>query len=148
LLEDVTTLEVIMSASLWVGLALVLATVPLTGRLASTKGPAAPGRSLYLAHCATCHGASGRGDGPMAQYLRVAPANLAAITARNKGIFPTATIQRIVDGRQMLALHGSAMPVWGDAFSPAGNTAEDEVAAAKIRAIVTYLESMQDRPGE
>jgi mono/diheme cytochrome c family protein len=136
-----------MRALLSVGAAVVLATVPLTGRLASQQA-AAPGRSLYLTHCATCHGASGRGDGPMAQYLRVPPANLATIAARNKGVFPTATIQRIVDGRQMLAVHGSEMPIWGDAFSPAGNAAQDEVAAAKIRAIVTYLEALQDHPGE
>ena len=137
-----------MNASLWVGAILVLATVPLTGRLATQAPATAPGRQLYVTHCATCHGTSGRGDGPMAQYLRVAPANLASIAARNKGIFPRPTIQRIVDGRQMLTLHGSAMPIWGDAFSPSGNSAEDEVAAAKIRDIVTYLESIQDRPGE
>ena len=137
-----------MHASLWVGAALVLASVPLTGRLAAQPYPAPRGQALYLTHCATCHGASGRGDGPMAQYLRVPPANLAAIAARNKGIFPTATIRRIVDGRQMLAVHGSGMPIWGDAFSPAGSGAAADVAAAKIRAIVTYLESIQDRPGE
>ena len=137
-----------MHASLWVGAALVLASVPLTGRLASQRSAAPPGQALYLTHCATCHGTSGRGDGPMAQYLRVPPANLSSIAARNKGVFPTSTIQRIVDGRQMLAVHGSGMPIWGDAFSPAGNAAEDEVAAAKIRAIVAYLESMQDHPGE
>ena len=137
-----------MSTSLWVGAVFVLATVPLTGRLASQPPAAAPGRPLYLAHCATCHGTSGRGDGPMAQYLRVPPANLASIAARNKGVFPASTIQRIVDGRQMLTLHGSAMPIWGDAFSPAGSAAENEAAAAKIRALVTYLESIQDRSSE
>jgi mono/diheme cytochrome c family protein len=148
ILAEVPAREVTMNASLWAGATLVLATALPTGRLASQPPAAAPGRQLYLAHCATCHGTSGRGDGPMAQYLRVAPANLASIAARNKGVFPAATIQKIVDGRQMLTLHGSAMPVWGDAFSPAGNTAEDEAAAAKIRAIVTYLESIQDRAGE
>jgi mono/diheme cytochrome c family protein len=142
------TLEVIMRALLSVGAAVMLATVPLTGRLAPQPSAAPPGQALYRTHCATCHGTSGRGDGPMAQYLRVPPADLSSITARNKGVFPTATIQRIVDGRQMLGVHGSGMPIWGDAFSPAGNAAADEVAAAKIRAIVTYLESIQDRSGE
>jgi mono/diheme cytochrome c family protein len=137
-----------MNASLWVGAALMLAAAPLTGRQASQPAPSAAGRPLYLTHCATCHGTSGRGDGPMAQYLRVAPANLASIAARNKGVFPTATIERIVDGRKMLTLHGSEMPIWGDAFSPSGNAAEDVAAAAKIRAIVAYLESIQSRAGD
>ncbi|MFI5075771.1 MAG: c-type cytochrome, partial [Vicinamibacteria bacterium] len=35
-------------------------------RLASQAPAAAPGRQLYVTHCATCHGTSGRGDGPMA----------------------------------------------------------------------------------
>jgi mono/diheme cytochrome c family protein len=39
-------------------------------RLSSTKG-----HSLYEAHCAACHGAEGRGDGPGAIALRVRPRN-------------------------------------------------------------------------
>jgi high-affinity iron transporter len=33
------------------------------------------GASLYAAHCASCHGAEGRGDGPAAKGLSPAPAN-------------------------------------------------------------------------
>lgn len=36
------------------------------------------GRKLYEADCATCHGASGLGDGPAAKGLNPPPANLAA----------------------------------------------------------------------
>ncbi|MGH8802102.1 MAG: copper homeostasis membrane protein CopD [Casimicrobiaceae bacterium] len=36
----------------------------------------ARGRGLFAANCATCHGDSGRGDGPMAPALPVHPANL------------------------------------------------------------------------
>ncbi len=35
----------------------------------------ATGKALYAAHCATCHGAEGRGDGPAAKGLDPAPAN-------------------------------------------------------------------------
>ena len=35
----------------------------------------ARGRELYAAQCATCHGASGRGDGPLAASLRPRPAD-------------------------------------------------------------------------
>jgi mono/diheme cytochrome c family protein len=138
-----------LSVSLWLGLVLVAALTPLPrARETSQPADAASGRALYLTHCATCHGKAGQGDGPMAAYLKVAPANLATISTRHQGVFPTELIQRIVDGRQALNLHGSAMPVWGDAFSPAGNAVADEVAAAKIRAIVAYLRSIQDRAGE
>ncbi|MCC6139682.1 MAG: cytochrome c [Nitrospira sp.] len=33
------------------------------------------GKALYRNHCATCHGQTGRGDGPAAASLRVAPAD-------------------------------------------------------------------------
>jgi len=139
-----------MIASLWLGLVLVAALTPLPSARPPSRQPAdaTAGRALYLTHCATCHGRAGRGDGPMAPYLRVAPTNLATISTRHQGIFPTELIQRIVDGRQALTLHGSSMPIWGDAFSPAGNSAADELAAAKIRAIVAHLRSIQDRAGD
>ena len=36
------------------------------------------GAKLFAAHCATCHGAEGRGDGPAAQSLTRRPADLTA----------------------------------------------------------------------
>lgn len=36
------------------------------------------GADLYVAHCASCHGADGRGDGPAAKGLPVPPADLTA----------------------------------------------------------------------
>ncbi|WP_428423481.1 c-type cytochrome [Methylibium sp.] len=36
----------------------------------------ARGAELYLQHCVACHGAGGRGDGPLAARLKVKPANL------------------------------------------------------------------------
>ncbi len=38
----------------------------------------AGGAALYPAHCAACHGAEGRGDGPAAKGLKVPPADLTA----------------------------------------------------------------------
>ena len=36
----------------------------------------ASGASLFLTHCTSCHGAGGRGDGPLAGNLPTRPANL------------------------------------------------------------------------
>jgi putative copper export protein/mono/diheme cytochrome c family protein len=41
-----------------------------------TATDVAEGAALYPAHCAACHGAEGRGDGPAAQALADPPANL------------------------------------------------------------------------
>ena len=83
-----------MSASVWLGLVLIAALSPLSGVRPASQQSAdgAAGSRLYLTHCATCHGKAGRGDGPMAPYLRVTPTNLAAISTRHEGVFPTASM--------------------------------------------------------
>ena len=47
--------------------------VPKGGReekspMSSAAGAAARGKALYASHCARCHGAEGKGDGPDATY--------------------------------------------------------------------------------
>lgn len=107
------------------------------------------GQQLYRTHCASCHGTAGRGDGPMAGYLNVPPADLTGIAARNRGVFPTEVVHRIVDGRRVLRTHGdSAMPIWGDALSLSGDPDKDKAAAEKIRLVVAHVESLQQRPGD
>lgn len=39
------------------------------------RGNAEAGKALYQQYCATCHGASGHGDGPVAATLNPRPAN-------------------------------------------------------------------------
>ena len=54
------------------GVALVRAPLP-----PSPRGPE-PGRSLFQAHCATCHGAAGRGDSWRARLLFLRPGDLSS----------------------------------------------------------------------
>jgi hypothetical protein len=85
----------------------------------------------------------------MAAYLNVPPANLTTIAGRNRGVFPTEVVHRIIDGRRALKTHGdSAMPVWGDAFSLSGSAEAEKATAEKIRRLVAYVESIQQRPGD
>ncbi|HTO08577.1 MAG TPA: cytochrome c [Myxococcota bacterium] len=39
------------------------------------RGDAEAGKALYAQYCATCHGAGGKGDGPVAATLNPKPAN-------------------------------------------------------------------------
>ena len=48
--------------------------------LTANDGNLVAGKTLFETNCATCHGATGRGDGPAAQGLVPAPANLTALT--------------------------------------------------------------------
>ncbi len=48
------------------------------GRLVGADAdPLALGKQLYAKHCESCHGESGKGDGPAAQGLEKEPGNLA-----------------------------------------------------------------------
>jgi mono/diheme cytochrome c family protein len=59
-----------------VALVVLVAAILLVPLPASPPGPE-PGRALYQAHCATCHGADGRGGSWRARLLLLGPGNLA-----------------------------------------------------------------------
>lgn len=104
------------------------------------------GAQAFRTYCASCHGTSGRGNGPMAEQLRRAAPDLTKFTTRNGGVFPGERLARIIDGRDVPAHGDRDMPVWGDAFrlSPYGLSAE--AIKARIAAIVRYLQAIQERP--
>ncbi|MDQ2948405.1 MAG: cytochrome c [Acidobacteriota bacterium] len=113
---------------------------PETVRLIeSIQGP-----TLYKAYCAVCHGSDGKGGGPMTQSLKVRPADLTRISARNGGNFPIARIERIIAGtdRQLPAGHGPReMPLWGPIFS---QIAWDlDFGRLRIDNLARYLRDMQ-----
>jgi mono/diheme cytochrome c family protein len=105
---------------------------------------AAMGSYFYKTYCASCHGASARGDGPLAGSMRRRPANLTEIAKRNKGVYPNELVYKIIDGRQPLAGHGGPdMPIWGDAFLRSAETSTEETVRHRIQALVDYLETIQ-----
>jgi mono/diheme cytochrome c family protein len=104
------------------------------------------GAELFETHCASCHGADARGNGPAASALNVPPTDLTRIAARRGGTFPESTIARVIDGRFDLPAHGSQeMPIWGAQLAeeiPAFATG-DEVARGRIFILLEYLKSIQ-----
>ena len=54
---------------------------------APTTLPQDAGSQLFRAHCAPCHGSTGRGDGPIAAQMRKTPPDLTRFTGRNGGVF-------------------------------------------------------------
>ena len=73
------------------------------------------GLTEYELACMPCHGMDGQGNGPMANQLKIRPSDLTQIAKSNGGIFPTARVFEIIDGRAAVAAHGIRdMPVWGD----------------------------------
>jgi mono/diheme cytochrome c family protein len=106
------------------------------------------GATLFRLHCAACHGGDATGNGPMARTLRHNPADLTRLAQRNGGAFPAARVRRIVEGRDVDSHGDRDMPVWGDVFRRRGDERSEDRAAARIRAIVTYLETIQHRAAD
>ena len=76
------------------------------------------GADEYYRLCAVCHGEGGRGDGPMARVLKTPPPNLTLLAKNNDGHFPFLRVLEMIDGRNMIAVHGSRdMPVWGESLT-------------------------------
>ena len=104
----------------------------------------APSASLFRTYCASCHGKEAKGDGPLAENLRVRPADLTLIAKRNKGTFDADKVHRIIDGREAVKGHGGTdMPVWGDAFKRSGEGFSETAVKARIDAIAEHLKSIQ-----
>ena len=102
------------------------------------------GSEVFKSYCASCHGTSARGDGPLADALRYRPADLTRISKRNDGQFDSDKVFRAIDGRKPLKGHGGTdMPVWGDAFKQSADAYSEDAVKARIQALVGYLESVQ-----
>jgi mono/diheme cytochrome c family protein len=104
------------------------------------------GEEIFNTFCASCHGESGRGDGPVAAGLVNVVPNLTTIEQRY-GEFPAGRIRETIDGRGVvISSHGSrSMPVWGYEFwveEGADVNAHGEARAA-IDKLVEYIRSLQ-----
>jgi mono/diheme cytochrome c family protein len=128
----------------------LLVLLPGTGSSAQTveRVPATPtqyvaGSTTFKAYCAVCHGIGGKGDGPAAKALTVAPADLTRIEKRHEGRFPAVAVARIISGDDLIVAHGTReMPIWGPVFSGMEDRAR---AKLRLQNLVTYLESIQER---
>jgi mono/diheme cytochrome c family protein len=110
---------------------------------ATAKAP--DGAELFRAFCASCHGNNGTGDGVMAAQLTREPPNLTELQVRNRGTFPAPLLKRIIDGREIAAHGNRTMPVWGDVFMRQDDGGRSG-AAARVDALVEFIQSIQQRP--
>ena len=127
--------------------AVLVAVLALYADDAVSRQSASPvsGRDTYLAYCASCHGADGRGSGPVAPALKIPPADLTTLSTRNNGRFPELRVYGAIRGDVRVTSHGSAeMPVWGKVFRQAGG---GDTAAVQMRVsnLVAYLKSIQSK---
>jgi mono/diheme cytochrome c family protein len=126
--------------------------IPLFGLLlicavaTADENQVAKGREIYTENCASCHGVSGEGDGPLARVLTTPPANLRLLAERYGNPLPEEQIARFIDGRTDVKAHGPRdMPVWGKRFYPEAHANEREVKD-RIASLVAFLQTLQRAP--
>jgi len=138
----------ILTATCGLTVALGLLALPESGAGQDEGSPTygVSGSYNYRTYCASCHGVDGRGDGPLAENLRFAPPDLTLLARKNGGRYPGDLVARVVDGRQPVDGHGGPdMPVWGDAFKNADTGFDNEKVKEKIRSVVAYLKTLQQK---
>ena len=107
---------------------------------------AGAGRALFLRHCASCHGADGKGGGPTAASLKTPPTDLTALPPKD-GKFDEARVRTSIDGTQAATAHGTRdMPVWGKVFAKAGDKRGAGGAQTEVWTLVEYIKTIQSAP--
>ena len=102
------------------------------------------GEYLYRTHCASCHGPTGRGDGPAASTFQRPMADLATLTVRAGSEFPRNEVMRVLSGEKTTRGHTPGdMPDWSRILKALEG--DDRTARRQIDALVNYLESIQKK---
>jgi mono/diheme cytochrome c family protein len=104
------------------------------------------GSDLFLRYCASCHGTDAKGNGPIAASLKRPPADLTRVAKRAGGRFDEAAVMAAIDGRRLVAEHGSReMPVWGALFEEEheGQPFQAYTGQLQSRALADYLRTIQ-----
>ena len=106
------------------------------------------GLAEYKRSCAVCHGLDAKGNGVMADALKVTPADLTKISKQNGGQFPHERIYKTIEGLDQLTEHGTReMPVWGIKYrKEAQLTSKDEhiYLRGRMFELMIYLQSIQE----
>jgi cytochrome c oxidase cbb3-type subunit 3 len=88
------------------------------------------GREAYLARCVSCHGTSGKGDGPIAKGLSGPPPGDLTDATWKHGDQPDQVLAVVTRG-----VKDTAMPGWRGTFS-----------AEELRAVSAYVYYLNGRP--
>lgn len=132
-----------------IGAVLGLAGMVFPGLALATEVVQFTGEENYQRLCASCHGTTGRGDGPVSAVIVPNVPDLTTIAARNNGYFPRRIVKNLIDGRWSIQVHGTRqMPVWGYEFWISEGAGDfSEIAVSKtLDDLVDYLESIQEQP--
>jgi mono/diheme cytochrome c family protein len=113
------------------------------------------GKKEFELQCSVCHGMNAKGDGLLVAVLKVVPPDLTTLAKKNGGVFPADRISSVIDGRAVVASHGSReMPIWGNRYAiNAGEYfadvpfpfAREVLVHVRLLLLVDYLNRIQQK---
>jgi len=102
------------------------------------------GPGMYVKYCASCHGVTGKGDGPAAPAFRRPPTNLTVLATNNGGTFPTLLVLHTLKFGPSAPKHGNVqMPVWDNVFRRMHWYSDDSIPQIRIRVLTEYIKTLQ-----
>jgi mono/diheme cytochrome c family protein len=103
------------------------------------------GHELYMIYCASCHGADGKGNGPVAPGLKGRVPDLTLLTKTHGSKFPLLRVEQAIDGEEGIpAVHGTReMPVYYELFE--GIRRDTAFVAQRIGLLTGYIQSLQQK---
>jgi mono/diheme cytochrome c family protein len=136
-------LKLAMSIALFAGIAGLAQKQPAANPDTKHSVLSMDGRLLYVEYCASCHGADGKGIGPMTEWLKIQAPDLTRLTLREGGKFPFMRVQKVILGEQNITSgHGTReMPVWGPIFSDVAR--DQDMGRMRVYNLAEYLEKIQ-----
>ncbi len=112
------------------------------------------GKREFDTNCASCHGADGKGNGPLGELLRRSPPDLTQLAKKNQGILPMGRLYDVVEGAGVPS-HGTRdMPIWGREYriedaqnlmEARGNYDSAALVRARILTLLEYINRIQAR---
>lgn len=131
----------------------VAACVCISGA-ASAQDAMTIGQFEYSNSCVQCHGAAGKGDGPLVSFMTGSMPDITQLQKNNGGVFPVTRVFGVIDGSATAGPHGtSEMPAWGQRYRKdapewlgyQGAPGEAEaLARLRVLALVEYVASLQE----
>ncbi len=106
------------------------------------------GAAFFAENCVSCHGADGRGDGPLASGLPAAPRDLTTLARDNGGTFPATRALAYIYGDPDKSHLARVMPEFGGAMALDLVPVELEGILTPtprvLAGLLVYLESIQE----
>jgi mono/diheme cytochrome c family protein len=125
---------------------------PATAPVREQTRPLGPafGQREFESNCASCHGMTGRGGGPLVSFLSKSPTDLTQLAKGNGGVFPISRLYDVIEGGSVPAHGTREMPVWGQDYRVQAATYfmdtpyDPEIyVRSRILGLVEYLSRIQ-----